>query len=459
MQVMDKLTLSINHDISGKSGTGPATPVAPQISSVLDQNRALTLNLMEQVCERANLNRAYKRVKANNGAPGVDGLTVYELEAHIVAHKAAIVTSLLAGTYKPQPVRVVEIPKVSGGVRQLGIPTVLDRLIQQAILQVLEPILDPSFSSSSFGFRPGKSAHQALKRAQEYVKDDYGIVVDIDLASFFDSVNHDILMSRMARRIEDKRLLRLLRKFLQAGMMIEGVVTEREQGTPQGSPLSPLLSNVMLDELDQELERRGHKFCRYADDCNIYVRSLASGERVMSSIARFLYKRLKLRVNQEKSGVAPVCERKFLGYRLLPDGGLGIARESIKRVKSRIRQLTVRSRGIDLQSVIRDLNEYLTGWLNYFRFADLKRQLSDLDGWLRRKLRCYRLKQRKRSYPIAKFLISLGVPVERAWTTALSSKGWWRLSATPAVHEALSNAWFGEQGLINLSKRYNALQN
>lgn len=457
-QVMDERKVSINHGTISEGGTGPLMLVEHQASSVLGQQRALTLNLMEKICERANLNRAYKRVMSNKGAAGVDGMTVDALGAHIMAHKAEIVRLLLTDSYEPQPVRQVSIPKPSGGPRQLGIPTVLDRLVQQAILQVLEPIIDPTFSEHSFGFRPKRSAHQALMQAQAYVKEGNDIVVDIDLASFFDTVNHDILMSRLARRIEDKRVLRLIRKFLQSGMMLEGVIMEREQGTPQGGPLSPLLSNILLDELDKELERRGHKFCRYADDCNIYVQSLRAGERVMSSLTKFLDKRLRLKINESKSAVANVAERQFLGYRLREDGLLDIGKETLIRVKERIRRTTRRTRGKDLQAVIQELNVHLTGWLNYFRYAELKRHVSDLDGWIRRRLRCYRLKQRKRSYPIAKYLMSLGVPPERAWPIAKSSKGWWRISITPPIHEALSNAWFGELGLINLSKRYQALR-
>lgn len=303
-------------------------------------------------------------------------------------------------------------------MRQLGIPTVVDRLVQQAILQVLEPLLDPTFSESSYGFRPGRNAHQALQKGAEYVKAGRGIVVDIDLEKFFDRVNHDILMARLARRVADKRLLRLIRRFLEAGMMQNGVCIRRYEGTPQGGPLSPLLANLLLDDLDRELERRGHRFCRYADDCNIYVGSQAAGERVMSSITTFLEKRLRLRVNRKKSAVAPVMERKFLGYRLLPDGRLGIAPSSLKRAKDRVRGITRRNRGISLDRMINELNSFLTGWVTYFRYAACKKHLQRLDEWIRRKLRCVRLKQRKRAKPIADFLQSLGVPEWRAWRLA-----------------------------------------
>src|SRR5271169_958926 len=300
---------------------------------------------MDQIASSANLNQAYKRVKANRGAPGVDGMTVDDLRSWIVENKDALITALLEGSYQPQPVRGVQIPKPGGGMRQLGIPTVVDRLVQQAIAQVLEPLLDPTFSASSFGFRPGRGAHDALRQAREYVADGREIVVDLDLEKFFDRVNHDILMSRLARRIGDKRLLRVIRRFLQAGMMADGVCSERHEGTPQGGPMSPLLANLLLDDLDKELERRGHRFCRYADDCNIYVRSLVAGERVMASVTSFLEDRLRLKVNRQKSAVAPVGERQFLGHRLGKRGTLGIGRKSLARAKDRLREITRRNRG------------------------------------------------------------------------------------------------------------------
>ena len=294
----------VRHGVGGDGGTRSAAYEEPQASTASDRERALTSDLMERICERANLNRAYKRVKANKGAAGVDGMTVHDLHDWLVEHKEELIATLLNGTYQPQPIRGAQIPKPGGGMRQLGIPTVVDRLVQQAILQVLEPLLGPTFSESSYGFRPGRSAHQALRKGAEYVKAGRGIVVDIDLEKFFDRVNHDILMARLARRIADKRLLRIVRCFLEAGMMQDGVCIERYEGTPQGGPLSPLLANLLLDDLDRELERRGHWFCRYADDCNIYVRSQAAGERVMASVTGFLERRLRLRVNHEKSAVA-----------------------------------------------------------------------------------------------------------------------------------------------------------
>jgi RNA-directed DNA polymerase len=394
-------------------------------------------------------------VKANKGSSGIDGMTVDELSSWIAEHKESLIESLLTGSYRPQFVLGVEIPKPgkNKGGRGLGIPTVVDRLVQQAIHQVLEPIFDPSFSDSSYGFRIGRSAHQAVKRAQGYVRDGYEVVVDIDLDRFFDRVNHDILMSRLSKRIDDKRLLKIIRRFLEAGMMKNGVCINRVEGVPQGGPLSPLMSNIMLDELDKELERRGHRFCRYADDANIYVQSLRAGERVFNSVKSFLDQRLGLKVNEEKSGYASVDERQFLGYRLLRDGKLVIAAHSIDRVKDKIRDLTRRNRGVSLAKVISELNESLRGWINYFRLTEWPSDVRALDSWLRRKLRCYRLKQRKRSFSIAKFLISLGVPMERSWPLAKSSKGWWCLSKTPPVHQAMSNVWFEEQGLINLTQQ------
>lgn len=421
-----------------------------EIAKALNNDEILTECLMEKICEAANLNRAYKRVRTNKGSAGVDGMTVKELSGHLKEHKEKLIKSLLEGSYKPQKIRAVEIPKPGGGIRQLGIPTVTDRFIQQAIVQVLEPRLDPIFSESSYGFRPNRSAHQALKKAQEYVREGRGIAVDIDLEKFFDRVNHDVLMSRLARRIKDKRLLRIIRRFLEAGMMKNGVCMERYEGMPQGGNLSPLLSNLLLDELDKELEKRGHRFCRYADDCNIYVRSQKAGERVMNSIKLFLEKKLRLKINEDKSKVAKVEECKFLGYKLLNDGRLILAKESVKRLRDKIRQITKRNRGRNLKEIVRQLNKLLLGWIGYFKLTEYPSQLDNLDGWIRRKLRCYRLKQKKRSWSIAKFLMSLGVPAHSAWNTAKSSKGWWRLSSSPALHHAMTNTWFEELGLVNL---------
>ncbi len=449
----------VRPETSGTGGTGAGIIEEWQASTASDRKRALSpyRYLMEAICDRENLNRAYKRVKANRGAAGVDGMTVGELLAWLAEHKDELIASLLNGTYQPQPVRGVEIPKPGGGVRQLGIPTVVDRFVQQAILQVLNELLDPAFSDSSYGFRPRRSAHDALKQAQEYVAEGRVIVVDMDLEKFFDRVNHDILMARLARRIGDKRLLAIIRRFLEAGMMQHGVCVARHEGTPQGGPLSPLLANLLLDDLDKELERRGHRFCRYADDCNIYVRSKAAGERVLASITAFLERKLHLKVNHQKSAVAYIQERKFLGHRLLAGGKLGIAPASLKRAKARVRQITRRNRGISLDRMIRELNSFLTGWVTYFRHAACRHALRHLESWIRRKLRCVRLKQRKRAKSIADFLHSLGVPMRRAWTTAACGKGWWRMALSPAAHEAMTPAWFREQGLVSLTDRYSEL--
>jgi RNA-directed DNA polymerase len=448
-----------HHGDGGTGGTRTPPHGSQQTFTAWEPQRALTTHLMEQICDPKNLLRAYRRVRANKGKPGVDGMTVRELADWLRSNHQALTASLLDGTYQPQPVRGVQIPKPGGGQRQLGIPVVVDRLVQQAVLQVLEPILDPTFSNSSYGFRPGRSAHMALEQARQYVnREGREIVVDLDLEKFFDRVNHDILMSRVARRIGDKRLLGIIRRFLQAGMMQDGVCVARDEGTPQGGPLSPLLANLLLDDLDQELERRGHRFCRYADDCNIYVRSLAAGQRVMESVVQFLEEKLRLRVNRDKSAVAKVGERKFLGHRLLLNGKLGISPKSVQRAKERIRQITGRNRGISLVQVIVELNLFLIGWVTYYRFAACGFELQCLDKWIRRKLRCYRLKQRKRGRSIATFLRRLGVSALQASKLARSGKGPWRLTNTRQVKAAMSVEWFQQQGLVSLVQKYEALR-
>ena len=448
-----------HHGDGGEGGTPTSSPGLQQTFAAWEQKRALTATLMEQVCDPKNLVRAYRRVRANKGKPGVDGMTVHELADWLRSNQAALTTSLLEGTYQPHPVRGVQIPKPGGGQRQLGIPVVVDRLVQQAILQVLEPILDPTFSNSSYGFRPGRSAHLALEQARQYVsREGREIVVDLDLEKFFDRVNHDILLARVARRIGDKRLLRIIRRFLQAGMMQDGVCVARDEGTPQGGPLSPLLANLLLDDLDKDLERRGHRFCRYADDCNIYVRSLAAGQRVMGSVVRFLEEKLRLRVNRDKSAVAPVGERKFLGHRLLLNGKLGISPKSLQRAKEKIRQITSRSQGVSFAQVIVDLNSFLVGWLLYYRLAAFSGDLQRLDAWIRRRLRCFRLKQRKGGRSITEFLRRLGIPPYEAARIGSSGKGWWRLANSPPVKRALSNEWLSIQGLVSLALKYAELR-
>lgn len=448
-----RMSNTVNRDKEVKQRMFESSAMEQQMLWVTNEDEFLSENLMEKICTRENLNRAYKRVLKNKGAEGVDGKTVYELGAWLKAHKDEVKEKLLTGKYKPQKVRGVEIPKPNGGKRQLGIPTVIDRFVQQAIVQVLEPILDPTFSESSYGFRPNRSAHQALGRAQEYVREGRTVVVDIDLEKFFDKVNHDVLMSRLEKRIKDKRLLKIVRRFLEAGIMKNGVVIERNEGMPQGGNLSPLLSNLLLDELDKELEKRGHKFCRYADDCNVYVKSRKAGERIMSSIKLFLSKKLRLKVNENKSKVAQASECKFLGYTITDEGKLIIAKESVNRLKDKIRQLTRRNLGKSLEEVVRKLNEQLRGWIGYFKLTEFPSQLRSLDGWIRRKLRCYKLKQKKRNFTIAKYLIELGVEARSAWNTAKSCKGWWRLSSSPALHQALNNDWFEQLGLVNLQSQ------
>jgi RNA-directed DNA polymerase len=451
--------------VPDKSSPHPAAPAArlegdevEQGQTVIPECRVLLQSrLMERIVDPSNLKRAYSRVVGNKGAPGIDGMTVKELRDWIIEHRDEFIGSLLDGSYQPQPVRGVQIPKGNGDMRQLGIPTVVDRLVQQAFAQVLSDDFDPTFSSSSYGFRPGRSAHDALRSAAAQVEAGCGWVVDLDLEKFFDRVNHDILMSRLARRITDKRVLRIIRRFLQAGMMQHGVCVRSAEGTPQGGPLSPLLANLLLDEFDKELERRGHRFCRYADDCNIYVASAKAGERVMLSVTNFLENRLRLRVNRGKSAVARPAERKFLGYRILAGGRLTIAPKSLMSAKSRIRQITRRTRGRSLPTVIRELNQFTTGWVAYFRLAAAKNPLGSLDEWIRRRLRCIRLKHLKRVRSIATFLLQRGIKRDHAWATAASGKGWWRLAKTPATHRAMNLDWFQDQGLRSLLDRYTQL--
>ena len=406
--------------------------------------------LMEEICERENLKQALKRVKANKGAPGVDGMTVQALPAYLREHWPAIRVTLLNGTYRPQPVKRVEIPKPDGGgVRKLGIPSALDRLVQQAVLQVLQRQWDPTFSDSSYGFRPGRSAHQAVERAQGYIRSGYRWVVDLDLEKFFDRVSHDILMSRVAKHVSDRRVLKLIRSFLTAGVLENGLVGATDEGTPQGGPLSPLLSNLMLDDLDRELERRGLRFVRYADDCNVYVRSERAGQRVMAGLKAFLTGRLKLKVNEAKSAVARPHTRKFLGFTFLDRGQVKrrIAPKALARFKARIRELTQRTRGVSVDQLIGSLKRYLTGWRGYFGFCETPRVLQHLDQWIRRRLRCFLWKQWKRGRTRFKKLVARGVSRDLAAQTAGSPHSAWRLSCSPALSIALPNRYFRSLGL------------
>jgi len=415
---------------------------------------------MEAVVARENMFRAYERVVSNKGAAGVDGMTVEQLKPYLQEHWAKIKEELLKGEYQPQPVRSVEIPKPQGGVRQLGIPTAADRLIQQALHQVLSPIFEPQFSESSYGFRPGRSAHQAVQKARDYVAEGRRWVVDLDLEKFFDRVNHDVLMSRLARKISDKRVLRLIRRYLQAGMMTGGVVSPRVEGTPQGGPLSPLMSNVLLDDLDKELERRGHKYCRYADDCNIYVRSKQAGERVMASVTGFLARRLRLKVNLEKSAVARPWTRKFLGYSMTwnKQPRLKVADASVDRLKAKVREIFREGRGRSLLQVIKELNQLLRGWIQYFRLAETKGIFEDLDKWLRHKLRCQIWRQWKRPFTRAKNLMKRGLEELRAWKSATNGRGaWWNAKASH-MNEAFPKSYFDRLGLVSLLDQQRQLQ-
>jgi RNA-directed DNA polymerase len=408
--------------------------------------------LMEEICERENLKEALRRVKANQGSAGVDGMTVGGISDYLKQHWPAIREQLLNGTYEPKPVRRVEIPKPDGGVRKLGIPTVLDRFIQQAVMQVLQRRWDRTFSDRSYGFRPGRSAHQAVAQAQQYIADGYGWCVDFDLEKFFDRVNHDKLMSQVAKRVEDKRLLKLIRAFLNAGVMENGLVGPSGEGTPQGGPLSPLLSNLVLDELDRELERRGHRFVRYADDCNIYVRSERAGQRVMESITQFITQRLKLKVNEAKSAVARPQERKFLGFSFTsgPEVRRIIAPKAVDRFKRRIREITRRAKSVSLETTMEVLAPYLRGWRSYFGFCETPEVLLSLTRWVRLRLRAARWRQWKTQRRRRAALLALGVSPRLARNTAGSGHGPWYLARSQALARGLSNAYFRSLGLPSL---------
>ncbi|MGU4702552.1 group II intron reverse transcriptase/maturase [Burkholderia cepacia] len=407
---------------------------------------------METVVERHNLWQAYERVMRNKGAAGVDGLTVFEFKAWLQQHWPSVKAALLAGEYMPAAIRKVEIPKPNGGVRTLGIATVLDRLIQQALLQVLQPEFDPEFSRHSYGFRPSRNAWQAVQGAQGYIREGRRWVVDLDLAKFFDRVNHDILMSRVARKVKDGRVLKLIRRYLEAGMMSEGVVSARTEGTPQGGPLSPLLSNILLTDLDRELERRGHRFCRYADDCNIYVKSQTAGQRAMEAITEYLEKKLKLQVNRDKSAVARPWQRKFLGYSVTwhKQARLKVADSSLKRLRDRVREIVVGNASRNLAVTIAALNPVLRGWASYFRLTEVKGVLEELDGWVRRKLRCLLWRQWKRPSTRNKRLQARGLDPTRAWKSASNGRGpWWNAGASH-MNATYPKSFFDASGLVSL---------
>jgi RNA-directed DNA polymerase len=419
------------------------------------ESPAIGEQLMEEVCGRENCKQALARVKANKGSPGVDGMTVHELPEYLKQHWPAIREQLLSGTYQPQPVKRVEIPKPDRGVRKLSIPTVLDRLIQQAVMQVLQRRWDRTFSEHSYGFRPGRSAHQAVIQAQQYIAEGYRWCVDLDLEKFFDRVSHDKLMAKIAERIGDKRLLKLIRAFLTAGVMESGLVSPVDEGTPQGGPLSPLLSNVVLDEFDQELERRGLRFARYADDCNVYVRSRRAGERVMESITRFITTKLKLKVNEQKSAVARPWQRKFLGFSFTNAGvpKRRIAPKAVDRFKERVRELTQRTKGVSTERMAEELSRYLRGWVGYFGKCETPSVLEGLEQWVRRRLRSAIWKQWKRGSVRFAELRKRGVGNDLAAKTAGSAHGPWRLADSPGLHIALPNVYFDSLGIPRLTVR------
>jgi group II intron reverse transcriptase/maturase len=444
--------------IAEGAGLGAETDVTPRLRTKAEWERGS--GLMDIVCERGNLMLAYDRVVKNKGAAGVDGIGIAEFKDHLKQHWPTIKAKLLTGDYVPSPVRRVDIPKPQGGVRTLGIPTLTDRLIQQALHQVLSPIFEADFSESSYGFRPGRNAHQAVKAARQYVAAGCRVVVDMDLEKFFDRVNHDLLMQKLSTKTDDGRVLRLIRRYLEAGMMADGIVSQRLVGTPQGGPLSPLLSNILLTELDRELERRGHAFCRYADDCNIYVKSKAAGERVMASITRFLADTLKLTVNAAKSAVERPWKRKFLGYSLTwhKSPKLKIAPTSLKRLEGKIREVLQGARGRSLTTAITELNPILRGWMAYFKLTETKKALEELEGWIRRKLRCILWRQWKRPYTRAKNLMKAGLTEERAFRSAFNQRGPWWNSGASHMNQAFPKSFFDRLGLVSLLDTMRRLQ-
>lgn len=416
-----------------------------------------TSRLLEDVLERNNMLEAMYRVIRNKGSHGIDGMKTDELREHVKKTWVTVKAKLLEGKYNPSPVRRVEIPKPDGGVRLLGIPTVQDRMIQQAIAQVLSKLYEPTFSESSFGFRPNRGAKNAIKQSETYINQGYKWVVDMDLEKFFDKVNHNILMGKLEKKIKDKRLLKLIRKYLESGVLINGIKVSSEEGTPQGGPLSPLLANIMLDDVDKELEKRGHKFCRYADDCNIYVKSKRAGLRVMDSITRIIENELKLKVNKDKSAVDIVSKRKFLGFSFYFVKGVAkirIHEKSIKRFKEKVKSITNRNRGISMDLRLLKLNDFIKGWINYFGIANAKRKLSELDKWIRRRLRACIWKQWKKIRTRYRNLVKLGIDNWKAWEYANTRKGHWKISGSPILNKSLHNKYLESIGFVSLTQTY-----
>jgi len=449
----DSNKINITSELRG-NGRTCAPGLERSLLSLANGNLQNQTNLMNKVANIANLKLAFKAVKRNKGAPGIDNITISQIEENLNEFLGMAQASLIDGTFKPMAVRGVCIPKSGGKLRQLGIPTVIDRVVQQAIAQILSPIFDPTFSNSSYGFRPKRSAHDAVKAASRFVQAGRSWVVDIDLEQFFDNVNHDKLMSKLAQTIIDKTLLRLIRQFLSVGLMQDGLIKARAQGTPQGGPLSPLLSNIALADLDAELERRGHRFCRYADDCNIYVKSEEAAKRVMRSISSFIKVRLKLKVNAAKSAADRVSTRQFLGFRLYSSGKIAITKDSVVKLKDKIRKITKRNRGISLNTMVIELNQVVRGWFHYFKLSEHPTILRELDCWIRRRLRCYRIKQRKRKYSIKTMLSSMGQNQQDSWAIACSRQGWWGKSLNQAVHRAMNLEWFKKLGLFALHEQF-----
>lgn len=448
-EIFDRNGQARPESVSGVPGMKRESVV--ELRSILTGQLASTEHLMEQIASEKNLGEAYKQVRANAGSAGIDGVEVEAFGQWLRQNLEGFRKSLLGETYKVSSVRKVEIPKPNGGVRTLGIPTVSDRVVQQAIHQALNIHYDPHFSGSSYGFRPRRRAHDAIASAAQHIESGLEWVVDIDLEKFFDKINHERLMHRLSKGIGDKRLLRLINNFLKAGLMSEGLIEQRTAGTPQGGPLSPLLSNIVLDELDRELEKRGHRFCRYADDCNIYVGSEAAGKRVMASIIKFIERKLKLRVNPDKSGVRHCSQVKFLGYTVMGGGKIRVADKSTQRFKEKVRQTCRRNRGVKFEQVINELNTVIRGWAEYFQKANC--WLSDLrhtDGWIRRKLRCYQLKQCGGKYAIYKMLRKLGGEENASWNAVMYSQGWWAMTLKPVVSKGMNIEWFERQGLRSI---------